>query len=524
MEAYRRMSWRSVVKGHQYALGQNPVPIGAVLIVFLSIACCAVSAADTQPNTSDPGAIAIEHVTVLPMIAEGPRILRDATVILRNGRIESVAAVSPGRHAPITEIPHDARRVNGVGKWLMPALIDCHVHVENDRLLELILHLPSIPDGTVNTADILLPYVANGVLQIMNMSSMAESLKQRSEVESGRTIGPHMALAAMVDGAPPIWPVGMTRVATTPEEGRQAVRDIKAEGFDYVKTYSRLHLDTFTAIVAEANHEHMKALGHIPGRGEGMTAKYLQPGFAMVAHAEEFAYQSRSMSDADISELVQLAKQAGVWLTATLTVDERILEQVRNPQSLRTRTEIRYVSPGTRAFWLDANPYLHAPLAQFAGLEGLIDFNRRLVKAFVLAGIPVVAGTDSLVPGVVPGFALHDEMAALARAGLTNEQVLVAATRLPAQWLGVATDRGTVEAGKTADLLLLDADPLANVDNARNIAAVIAGGQYLSRSDLDAKMAALAARNAAFPLIHAGGVAAKPGGSFLGEDSLNHDE
>ena len=136
----------------------------------------------------------------------------------------------------------------------------------------------------------------------------------------------------------------------------------------------------------------------------------------------------------------------------------------------------------------------------------------------------MVAGTDSVVPGVVPGFALHDEMAALARAGLTNEQVLVAATRLPAQWLGVATDRGTVEAGKTADLLLLDADPLANVDNARNIAAVIAGGQYLSRSDLDAKMAALAARNAAFPLIHAGGAAAKPGGSFLGEDSLNHDE
>jgi len=494
MEAHRRMSWRSVVKEHQYALGQNPVPIGAVLIVFLSIACCAVYAADSQPNTSEPRPIAIEHVTVLPMIAEGPWIVRDATVILRNGRIESVAAVNSGTHAPITEIPHDALRVNGAGKWLMPALVDCHVHV------------------------------ANGVLQIMNMSSMAESLKQRSEVESGRIIGPHMALAAMVDGAPPIWPVGMTRVATTPEEGRQAVRDIKAEGFDYVKTYSRLHLDTFTAIVAEADHEHMKVLGHIPGRGEGMTAKYLQPGFAMVAHAEEFAYQSKSRSDADISEFVQLAKQTGVWLTATLTVDERILEQVRNPQSLRSRTEIRYVSPGIRAFWLDANPYLHAPPAQFAGLEGLIDFNRRLVKAFVLAGIPVVAGTDSLVPGVVPGFALHDEMTALARAGLTNEQVLVAATRLPAQWLGVATDRGTVEVGKTADLLLLDADPLANVDNARKIAAVIAGGRYLSRSDLDAKMAALAARNAASQLIHAGGTAAKPGGSFLGEDSLSHDE
>jgi imidazolonepropionase-like amidohydrolase len=486
--------------------------------LLLSIASFAVCATDRHHGKSAPPPIAIEHVTVLPMTAAGLEVLPDTTVVIRGGRIESIAAAGTGAPARAAKFPHDARRVDGAGKWLMPALVDCHVHVENDRLLQLLLRLPSIPDGTVNTEDILLPYVANGVLQVINMSSMTESVRQRNEVESGRAIGPHMALASMVDGAPPIWPVGMTRVATTPEEGRQVVRDIKAEGHDYVKAYSGLKLDTFTAIVDEARRQQMSVVGHIPGRGQGMTAKYLQPGFTMVAHAEEFAYQSKTMSDAEIAEFVRLAKHTGVWLTATLTVDQRILEQVRDPKSLQTRPEIRYISPGVRAFWLDGNPYLHAapqPLAEH--VERVIDFNTRLVKAFAQAGIPVVAGTDSLVPGVVPGFALHDELSALARAGMTNEQVLAAATRLPAQWLGVAAERGTVEAGKRADLLLLDADPLADVDNTRNIAAVISGGRYLPRSDLDAKMLALAARNAAAPRIHLGSDGAKAGGSLLGE-------
>jgi cytosine/adenosine deaminase-related metal-dependent hydrolase len=100
---------------------------------------------------------------------------------------------------------------------------------------------------------------------------------------------------------------------------------------------------------------------------------------------------------------------------------------------------------------------------------------------------------------------------------MTNAQLLAAATRLPAQWLGVAAKRGTVEAGKTADLLLLNADPLVDVDNTRYIAAVISGGRYLSRSDLNAKLSALAARNAAAPPIHLGSDAAKAGGSMLGD-------
>jgi imidazolonepropionase-like amidohydrolase len=127
-------------------------------------------------------------------------------------------------------------------------------------------------------------------------------------------------------------------------------------------------------------------------------------------------------------------------------------------------------------------------------VQDIVDFNRELVKAFVAAGIPVLTGTDAPVPGLVPGFALHDEFEALTRAGMSNQQVLEATTRRAAEWLGTIGDRGTVEAGKRADLVLLDADPLSDIGNTRRIHAVILGGEMLGHATLERKLVKLAAR------------------------------
>jgi imidazolonepropionase-like amidohydrolase len=383
-------------------------------------------------------------------------------------------------------------RLNARGKWLMPALADMHVHVENDRLLRLYTGDASINAGTVRTADALLPYVANGILQITVLSAMSETIAQRDDVESGRVLGPHMALAAMIDAVQPIWPIGMTRGVATPADGRQAVRDAAAEGYDLIKPYERLDLDTFLAIVDEASKIGMKVTGHLPQNNRGMTEKFFVSGFGMIAHAEELAQQSDPPAIEMIGTYAQWAKRSGTWLTSTLTVDERIVEMMTKPETLKTRPEMRYLPPRLQKMAIEDNRYLKGLTPErIAYVQRVVEFNRKLIPAFVKAGVPVVAGTDALVPGVVPGFSLHDELVALANTGLSNREVLESATRLPHEWLGTIKDRGEIVVGKRAHLLLLDDDPIKDVSNTRRIRAVIVNGKYFSRTELDSRMRGL---------------------------------
>ncbi len=220
------------------------------------------------------------------------------------------------------------------------------------------------------------------------------------------------------------------------------------------------------------------------------------PGFDLVAHAEEFAQHTDPPDHSAIPRYVDMAKRNGTWLVATLSLDERIVEEIRDPDSLERRDELRHMHPRAYDMVINGNPYLKDRSDGRIGyVQKVVDFNCPLVKAFTAAGIPVLTGTDAPVPGVAPGFAIHDEFEALSRCGMRNAQILAGTTRQAAEWLGTLADRGTVEAGKRADLVLLDANPLENIANTRRIAGVIAGGHYLPRAELDRRLEKLAARN-----------------------------
>ena len=436
-----------------------------------------------------PAPIVITQVSVLPM-TPGATPLSGMTVTILEGRIASITSTTNAH------FPRGARRIDGRGKWLMPGYSDMHMHLENDRMGRLHVGDPTLPDGTFDLESALTPYLANGVLQVFNLSSMSETIGQRVDVESGRVLGPHIATAAMIDGTPPMWPLGMTRAAATPEDGRQAVRDAYAEGYEFIKTYSKLNLETFSAIVDEARKYKMRVLGHIPARGQGITEKFFQPGFDLVAHAEEFAQHTTPPDFGAIPRYVDMARRNNTWLVATLSLDERIVEQMRDPASLARRDELRHMHPRAYQMVLHDNPYLKdRGESRIAYVQAIVDFNCPLVKAFVEAGVPVLTGTDSPVPGIAPGFALHDEFVALSKCGMSNLQILESTTRLSAEWLGKLADRGTVEQGKRADLVLLDANPLENIANTRRIAAVIVNGHYLPRAELERRLARMAGRN-----------------------------
>lgn len=453
---------------------------------LLAVTVAAVAALPAFSRTETP-ALVLDHVNVIPMTGDEPQVENDVSVVITQGVIRAVGKS--------TAAPRTARHIDGRGAWLIPGLTDSHMHLENERMAKLyfaMLHA-DLPTRT-NTADSVLPYVANGVLQVVDLSAMTETLAQKSEIESGKVLGPHIVTAQMIDGNPPLWPPGMTEVATTPEEGRQKVRAAADAGYDLIKAYSNLDLPTFTAIVDEARKHHLPVVGHIPGRNHQTTAQYFLPGFEMVAHAEEFAQQTREPDESAIPQYVAMARNNGTGLIATLTLDQRLLEEVRDPASLKSRPEMAYLAPSLRALTLAHNPYVARASDGFrTALEKVVAFDDRLVKAFSEARIPVLAGTDSLVPGVVPGFALQDELAALVRAGLSPYQALTAATRAPCAWLHKAC--GTVTQGARADLVLLDADPLADIANTSRIRGVVLSGRYVDRAALDAAMADLRRRN-----------------------------
>lgn len=452
---------------------------------LLGAGACGIGLA-APAHAATPRGLTIENITVLPMTGAAP--IPGASVTVTNGRIEAI-------HTGRSMRPRGHTRIDGSGQYLIPGLTDAHAHLDADDMLKYFLAALKVDlaPAPVRTQDAVLPYLANGVLQIVNLSATPDGFSQKREIASGKVLGPRIVSAAMIDGAGPSWPEGMTRIARNAQEGRAAVRQAAADGYQMIKPYSALDLDTFTAIIDEARKLNLPVAGHIPGRGKGITEKFFQPGFGMVAHAEEFAQHTREPDIAAIPRYVAMARASGTGLIATLTLDDRLLEEVRDPASLKARTDLAWLHPTARRIVLERNPYVARRSPGFiAALERIVAFNKLLVKAFADAGIPILAGTDSGVPGLAPGFALHDELAALVAAGLSNQQALIAATAAPGAWLKSQT--GTVAVGQHADLLLLEADPLADIANTRKISAIVVGGRYVARAELDRRMTALAAR------------------------------
>jgi Amidohydrolase family len=487
---------RTPLRSFRYA---TYLALGATLSIAWSPLLWGMASVYCQPGgtakNGKPPPIAIEHVTVVPMTGAADE-LKDRLVIIREGRVADI------RIGTVVESEHIGCHIDGYRKWLMPALADMHVHPENLRLLRLLTGDATLTAADVSDEDIFLPYVANGVLQILDMSAMSEAVGQRDDIDSGRVLGPHMALAALIDGSPPSWPEGLAHVAASPEDGRQVVRDLKAEGFDFIKVYTKLDFPAFSAIVDEARRNGMKVLGHIPGRKSADTERWFQPGFDMVAHLEEFAYQARDMTQAqaEIPRFVRIARDSGIGVETTVVLDKSLLAQLYRSETAVSHPELRYVHPATRAYWKIADPHAQRSDTLIARMEGLVTFNCRLVKALDDAGVPIYPGTDALMPGMVAGFSLHDELEALQMCGLKPRELLSAATIGAAQWLGVAADRGTLQVSKRADLLLLDSDPLIDVTNTRRIAAVFVGGRYLPRKALDSRLNALARRYASMSI------------------------
>jgi hypothetical protein len=406
--------------------------------------------------------IAIVHVNIVPMDEE--RVLRDQTVLISNGVIVAIG--------PRLPVPPGASVINGENRWLSPGLLDMHVHSD--------------------TREDLAVYLANGITTIANMGGANSGFVGRIAPAStaGQLPGPRVYNAFVVDGSPRY---GHFTV-TTPDEARAVVGLARTNGYQMVKVYNNLAEPVFEALAAECARQNMPLVGH------GVTAvglrRQVAAGQVLVAHAEEFFYTFFSRGDeiqtdnpppaSRIGEAVTFAKQHGIAVGADLVTYQTIMRQIGHPEFIETalqHPQAANVSPTHRLAWRRSSYF-----ARTANLSDRYNFLAEMLRAMAQNEVLLLAGTDApAVPGVAAGFALHDNLQLLERAGLTRFQVMATATRDPGRFIFGRLNGplvGTITVGARADLLLTERNPLDDLNTLRSPVGVMRDGRWFDASRL----------------------------------------
>ena len=433
--------------------------------------------------------IVIKNVNTLS--ADGSSMLGNQTVIIDQGKIQSIGAKN--------NYPKNASVIDGSGKYLIPGLIDSHVHLwqsPNDLLL----------------------YLANGVTHIRELNGSDEHLRWRAEINQGR-MGPKLFVASsrlnsngLFKGWFNHWTAKITSIGA-PESADKVLQSFSDKKYDAVKVYSKLSSDDFSAVNKAAEKVNIPILGHIP-MSVGLEDIW-GSNLSELAHIEEIVkaldrefggYDSNNTKEylrfvQDRSnEVVTKLVENKMAVVTTLWLMESFPKQRHDIQSALSEVELSYVNPGISELspltsrvmgWLpNSNIYRISHDHSAEVLQGDKDYwdtyakaNQILLRAMVKNGVTLLAGTDANVPTAVPGFSMHDELQSLTKAGMTPSQALLSATATPAKWMKVKS--GKVVQGYNADLVLLDANPLIDIKNTKTINTVISNGRLIPRQQLD---------------------------------------
>jgi imidazolonepropionase-like amidohydrolase len=398
-----------------------------------------------------PESLVLTHVTVIDVA--GGVTKPDMTVVITGDRISEVA------EAGKVVAPPGATIVDAAGKFLIPGLWDMHVHWYNRDTLTL--------------------FTANGVTGIREMFGNPDLLRWRQDIAKGSLPGPRMIVASpIIDGPQPVWPTSI--VAPNADEGRKAVIKVKKDGADFVKVYSRLPRDAYFAIADEARRQGLPFAGHVPSSVSAAEAS--DAGQKSIEHLTGIMI---ALSDKKADELFARFVKNETWQCPTLTVLRG--RAYLGDENFRRDQRLKFIPPQMKERW--SQRIANRNDENYPNAKKVFQKELEIVGAMRKAGVQLLAGTDTGNPFCFPGFSLHEELALLVIAGLTPAEALRSATLNPAKFLGLDKTLGTIEQGKVADLVLLDANPLEDVRNTQRINAVISNGRLFDRKALNKMLA-----------------------------------
>ena len=405
------------------------------------------------------GALVITRATLID--GAGSAALADAVVVIEGDRIKAV-----GPRNKIS-IPKGATVIDAHGKFLLPGLWDMHAHFEQ------------VEWGPT--------YLAAGVTTVRDVGNEFEFITAvRDAIKEGRGLGPRLLLAGIVDGDSPMaW--GTIR-ASTPEEARAVVNRYHDAGFLQMKIYSSVKLDIVKVICEEAHRLGMTVTGHIPN---GMNAiQGIEAGMDQINHIQYVPSVMRpkgfrptpGQQPPSIDFQTAEAQQTLQFLIAHHTVIDptmAIFEWSLHPAD----TLFADIEPGAAKLPRELAGAINntgVPAAVVPRAQAILDQYLATIGALHRAGIPIVAGTDQ----VVPGHSLHREIELYVKAGFTPLEAIQAATLVPARVMKLENEAGTIAAGKRADLIILDRNPLEEIRNIRTMKTVITAGRVYDCAQL----------------------------------------
>jgi hypothetical protein len=473
------------------------------VILGLLVSACA----DTGPRT-----VAIQSVTVVD-VADGS-LRADHTVLIAGNRIVDVGP------ATVVRVPDDADVLDAAGGYLIPGLWDMHVHSIANVALDMRVRSVAAMDWHFPL------FLAWGVTGVRNMNdgtgdlSLELTRSVRRRLATRQLHGPRLlANGPSIDGDPALG--SNSAVVRNAAEARAAVDELADGGADFVKVYENLSRDAYFAIIDQARRRGLPVDGHVPFRvtpveaadagqrtvehpdalaaGCSIAADAVREQFAQVLagydslpESEQFLVQFRlyrafydSRDAAACGPTIEAFRRNGTAVTVDLLAYHHV---VHADEILADAASLRLVPPAVRRNWQEESGSEGTQKFQSI-LRPIVPVELENVRLFHNAGVTLLAATDVGVPFQVPGLSLHRELVRLVEAGLTPLEALRTATLNPARVLGLADSLGSVEVGKLADLVLLEANPLADIANTRRIRAVVADGRVYRRADLDRLLA-----------------------------------
>lgn len=456
--------------------------------IFLSLIVLLVASATfvAQTRTKAATPIAFVNVNVIPM--DKQRVLQKQNVIIRNGVIAEIG------DATRIKIPRGAQRIDGTGKYLIPGLTDMHVHLFTDD---------EFPDHLA--ADEFKIMIAYGVTTIRLMIGTPEQLVLRRKSANEEILAPTIYVASphLTGRKQP-----NAVVVTTESEARDAVRKSKQDGYDFIKVTTFLKSEVYEAIVDEARKQNIRVVGHADSRSVGLERAFkarqqiehldsyleaLLPEKAPVkgSVSDIYLYNPKNWDSLDyvdeskIPELARLTVESNPFVTPTLHLFKFTFGKGRTEESFKAQPDLRFYPQKIIDLWMGVSKKYLATAAPVEKREKYTRIRDKIVKAIHDAGGHLMAGSDTPEWLLLYGYTLHLELIDLRDAGLSNYAALETATRNPALFFGTIDKTGTIEKGKRADLVLLEANPLDDIANTQKRAGVMLKGKYYSQLEMD---------------------------------------